>query len=102
MSLKIALIIIAIVPILSVNSIAAPLCSEVFHFSSDKNGQDLASYNEVLEIMNYKPYNKEQLPIIPLQMWKWFGKTLSFFVGKRSFEILQDKKINQETIACSV
>jgi hypothetical protein len=52
----------------------------------------IASYNQVLSIMKMKPYSIESLPVIPLQMWKWFGNRLSFFVAKRSFEIIQKSK----------
>lgn len=47
------------------------------------------SYNEVLAQMEKGRYEKDDLPTIPLQMFRFFKKGLmDFFVGRRSKEIL--------------
>lgn len=48
------------------------------------------AYNEVLEVMRREPYDRAQLPVIEPRMFKWIGKHFSFFVGKRSREVLND------------
>jgi hypothetical protein len=51
-----------------------------------------SSFNQVLTIMEQNPYSNENLPIIPLQMFKTIAGKLSFFVGKRSKDILNDRR----------
>jgi len=51
-----------------------------------------SSYNQVISVMEQRPYNVSRLPVIPLQMFKWMGNRLTFFVAKRSREILQDRR----------
>jgi hypothetical protein len=64
--------------------------------SSQKSVNGASSYNEVLNVMKRDPYDRAHLPTIPLQMFKWFGKHFSFFVGKRSHDILTDKRDYRE------
>lgn len=74
---------------------SAGICHKVF--SEEKTTH--SSFNEVLKIMRQSPYTPDQLPVIHLQMWKWIGNKLSFFVGKRSGEILsrfQDYRVTPE------
>lgn len=66
---------------------AAGACSQVFTGSNQPS-----SYNEVLAAMERAPYDEKNLPVIPIQMWKFIGKQMSFFVGKRSKEILNDTR----------
>jgi hypothetical protein len=55
----------------------------------------LSSYREVLEVMEKDPYDLEKLPTIPIRLWRFFEpgvtKGISFFVGRRSAEILTEK-----------
>ncbi len=51
-----------------------------------------SSFNEVLAVMESNSYPVAKPPLIPITMWKWFGKKLSFFVGQRSGEILKDTR----------
>lgn len=53
--------------------------------------RDKVSYNQVYEKMIQEPYGYMNLPVIPLQMVKFFGeKIFDFFVGTRSEEILKE------------
>lgn len=74
---------------------AAPACGRIWTAPLGVVAES-SSYNEVLAIMEKDPYTPETLPIIPLKMWKWFGRHLSFFVGKRSKEILHDRRDYRE------
>lgn len=56
-----------------------------------------SSFNEVLNIMQSNPYKYDKLPVIPIRIWKFIGKRLSFFVGKRSQEILVDTRDYRQT-----
>ncbi len=52
----------------------------------------IASFDEVVQVMKQEPYQASNLPLIPIQIFKWVGYRYSFFVGQRSREILQDKR----------
>lgn len=79
----------------SMSAQAGPRCGRIW---KDPTGviAESSSYNDVLAIMEKDPYTAETLPTIPLKMWKWFGRHLSFFVGKRSKEILRDRRDYRE------
>lgn len=69
-------------------------CSNIFSAKQLAYG-DLAShssFDKVVSVMEQGQYPADQLPIIPLRMFKWIGKRLSFFVAQRSHEILVDRR----------
>jgi hypothetical protein len=52
--------------------------------------------DKVIEVMERNPYDPFDLPTIPPRMFKWIGNRLSFFVGRRSLEILRDTRDYRE------
>ena len=56
-----------------------------------------SSFNDVVSVMERNPYDVNNLPVIPAQMFKWVGNKLVFFVGQRSEQILTEKKDYRET-----
>jgi hypothetical protein len=83
---------------LSVNALAVVgRCEDTHkngHLRHAREGQ--ASFKEIVAVMEKNPYNLDQLPVIPLQMFKWIGKKLTYFVAQRSREILVDKRDYRE------
>ena len=55
-----------------------------------------SSYDQVVAVMKRKPYDPEHLPVIPIQMFRWAGHEVEFFVAKRSAQILEDKSDYRE------
>jgi hypothetical protein len=75
------------------HSWATPSCSEFLTSSKTIPTKKGSSFNDVLSVMNLNPYDLNQpLPLIPLQMWKMIAGRLTFFVGDRSREILEDRR----------
>jgi hypothetical protein len=57
-----------------------------------QHSSQTSSFNQVLAVMEANSYDKDHLPIIPLQMFKAISGRISFFVGQRSKEILNDRR----------
>ncbi len=70
----------------------ATSCKSLVSADTETQIKSHSSYNQVVEVMKGNPYDEKNLPIIPLQMFKWVGQKLNFFVATRSLEILKDKR----------
>ncbi len=77
---------------LSTISYAQTSCTAFFNRTS------ISSYNEILDQMKKDPYPVYKLPIQPITLFRTIAKHMlpEFFVGKRSVEILQDKRDYRE------
>jgi hypothetical protein len=71
-------------------------CADVFKDVALSAAITHSSFDDVVAVMNRRPYDVGNLPVIPLQMFKWLGNRLSFLVAKRSKEILIDKRDYRE------
>jgi hypothetical protein len=58
----------------------------------DRSSWTQSSFKDVVSVMERNPYDINQLPIIPAQMFNWVENKLVFFVGQRSAQILTEKK----------
>lgn len=77
-----------VVVLFSSEASSAPACRLVF---SKKPALVTATFPEVVRVMERSPYRDDQLPVIPLRMFKWIGNRLTFYVAERSKDILENK-----------
>lgn len=68
-------------------------CARVHDPVYGKIDSRFSSFREVIEVIRRTPYDRENLPTIPIQIWSKLGNRLSFFVGRRSKEILNEEPI---------
>ncbi len=71
-------------------------CNSILVSKPNTKISSYSSYNKIVEVMSGRLYDETNLPVIPLQMFKWIGQKLQFFVATRSLEILRDKSDYRE------